>query len=463
MAGTGSAGRGPTSPVFSVDTHLFRELGNYLVGRDSTALIELVKNAYDADASEVLVVGTNLDNKGTGSIIVSDNGTGMNEVQFRQGFLTIASRGKEQGDRRSPYFHRRYTGAKGIGRLAAHKLAEQHIIHSVSGTPGETSRSALDASIDWRAIEAQPTLDMVRSEVVVEASILTAPQPTGTRIELRQLRRAWSPEERARFVEECLSLQAPATLVLPLHPTLLKAPLLFDVPLQRLTTSKDKGFKLILEGEFDTGDSLWQHISNTAEWLIEIDAMQRQNDEPDVVRYGIAPTKNRAHGTGQKPDIYMLSHPDPQNGPFFQARILVQVNPTDKTIERKKVRKQSGIRVYVEGFRVLPYGEDGNDWLEIDANYNRRSTLDYAKEVEALVKVADFDPKWTQTFLPNRSYFGAVFVTQENAGNLTPLINREGFLPNQAYTDLKQIVRAGVDLFTRMEGAAEYEEAPRPK
>ena len=36
---------------FTVDTHLFRELGELLVGRDSTALIELVKNSYDADAS----------------------------------------------------------------------------------------------------------------------------------------------------------------------------------------------------------------------------------------------------------------------------------------------------------------------------------------------------------------------------------------------------------------------------
>lgn len=37
---------------FTVDTHVFRELGALLVGRDSTALIELIKNSYDADATE---------------------------------------------------------------------------------------------------------------------------------------------------------------------------------------------------------------------------------------------------------------------------------------------------------------------------------------------------------------------------------------------------------------------------
>ena len=66
-------------PVFSVDTHLFRELGDLLVGRDSTALFELIKNAYDADASVVTVTGTNLKDKNRGEIVIADNGCGMTE------------------------------------------------------------------------------------------------------------------------------------------------------------------------------------------------------------------------------------------------------------------------------------------------------------------------------------------------------------------------------------------------
>jgi hypothetical protein len=53
---------------FTVDTHLFRELGELLVGRDSTALVELIKNSYDADAEEVFVHGDSLDNPSLGSI-----------------------------------------------------------------------------------------------------------------------------------------------------------------------------------------------------------------------------------------------------------------------------------------------------------------------------------------------------------------------------------------------------------
>src|ERR1041385_5018912 len=97
------------SGKFTVDTHLFRELGALLVGRDSTALIELVKNAYDADATRVIVTGEGSGDRGRGTIVVKDDGNGMLAKDFEEGFLRVASRSKELGDRRSPTFHRRYT------------------------------------------------------------------------------------------------------------------------------------------------------------------------------------------------------------------------------------------------------------------------------------------------------------------------------------------------------------------
>jgi hypothetical protein len=103
-----------TKPRFSVDTHVFRELGELLVGRDSTALVELIKNSYDADATEVVVYGEKLDDLENGSISVADDGVGMSAKAFTEGFLRIAARTKDTGDRRSTRFRRRYTGAKGI-------------------------------------------------------------------------------------------------------------------------------------------------------------------------------------------------------------------------------------------------------------------------------------------------------------------------------------------------------------
>jgi hypothetical protein len=75
-------------PRFTVDTHLFRELGELLVGRDSTALVELIKNAYDADAKTVTVNGQRLSDPQHAQIKITDDGVGMNEEQFRLGFPT---------------------------------------------------------------------------------------------------------------------------------------------------------------------------------------------------------------------------------------------------------------------------------------------------------------------------------------------------------------------------------------
>ena len=94
--------------TFSVDTKLFSELGELLVGRDSTALVELIKNAYDADASKVEIIGRNLDDPAKGEIIIADDGVGMDSEDFERGFLRIAGRTKTAADRRSLWFKRRY-------------------------------------------------------------------------------------------------------------------------------------------------------------------------------------------------------------------------------------------------------------------------------------------------------------------------------------------------------------------
>jgi hypothetical protein len=140
---------GDPTPTFTVDTHLFRELGELLVDRDSTALVELVKNAYDADATEVVVHGDSLSDSRSGVILITDNGVGMSADLFRLGFLRIASRVKEE-TRRSPKSKRRYTGAKGVGRLAAHKLAWLMEVESASS---DSSEAPISASIDWEKIE----------------------------------------------------------------------------------------------------------------------------------------------------------------------------------------------------------------------------------------------------------------------------------------------------------------------
>jgi anti-sigma regulatory factor (Ser/Thr protein kinase) len=71
---------------FSVDAGIINRLGKELVGRHETAVSELVKNAYDADAREVRLIFENAEEEG-GTLYIEDDGVGMNRDQLINGFI----------------------------------------------------------------------------------------------------------------------------------------------------------------------------------------------------------------------------------------------------------------------------------------------------------------------------------------------------------------------------------------
>ena len=442
---------------FTVDTHLFRELGELLVGRDSTALIELIKNAYDADATEVTVYGERLANPEEGHILVTDNGVGMNAEIFQRGFLRVASRLKEDGERRSALFQRRYTGAKGIGRLAAHKLARKLEIDSVPQFPGSDGiREALNATIDWDRIEQYETLDELDADAIhLETKTIRENARLGTSLLLSHLRRAWTESERTRFFAEVQSFDPPPFLREPLPRSVIEEPLLFDTPFVRDqgADAVDSPFQVNLEGDFAAGEDYWKLLAEIATWVLEIQTVPDSGE----VHFAIAPTKrtqeDNPEASGFKQSI---PHPTPAKGPHFQARILVRERRfRGRSDQRVWAARVSGIRVYQEGFRVLPYGDQQDDWLSIDADYTRRPRqLEMLEKLRLNVEATDTDEGLIR--LPNNNYFGAVFLTQERCPNLRVLVNREGFIPEAGFDTLVQLVRTGIDLCTRARAAAGY-------
>ena len=80
--------------------------------------------------------------------------------------------------------------------------------------------------------------------------------------------------------------------------------------------------------------------------------------------------------------------------------------------------QSSGIRIYLEGFRILPYGDQRNDWLSIDADYTRRP-----RQLEMLQEFGfskeNHDPDEGLIRVPSNNYFGAVFLTQERSPHIT--------------------------------------------
>lgn len=427
--------------AFSVDTQLFRELGELLVGRDSTALTELVKNAYDADATRVEVIGQHLDDLDHGQITIVDNGVGMTAEQFRKGYLTIAGRGKGSGTRRSVRYGRRYSGEKGIGRLATHKLAHRL---RVTSTPGELDfergRSVIDARIDWDRVESYDTLDSVGPDALgVRYRGGMRPRPAGTAVALSGLRHRWHARELERFVRELGVFQPPALLVDGLPPELVAGPVLLERVPYRDADIADP-FELQLSGDFDLSDDLWTEVRAATNWIVEIEST------PRAVRIGIVPTPRTLHETpSAKPERVTLTE-GIRDHPAFVARILARegVRGTRRTGEF--VSQAAGIRVYMEGFRVASYGEPGDDWLGLDRTYSRR-TPKLHFDLEGLPKAGP-DREGLRS-LPNNAYVGAVLLTHAGAPNLQMLVNREGFIESPEFEAVRETVRTAINLLTR--------------
>ena len=128
---------------FSVDAGIINRLGKELVGRAETAISELIKNAYDAEASYVHLIFKNQSRPG-GSLKIEDNGNGMSYDELINGFMRISSSDKIHRPV-SPRYKRKKAGKKGIGRFAAQRLGRQLII--ITQTAANTQ--AIKATINW--------------------------------------------------------------------------------------------------------------------------------------------------------------------------------------------------------------------------------------------------------------------------------------------------------------------------
>src|ERR1017187_4502645 len=115
------------SVSFQAEGRLLQELGERLVAKPEVALVELVKNAYDAD-SPSCEVRIPEDGK---AVVIADGGHGMTFDEFVGRWMRIATSSKAE-ERVSRTYGRRLTGAKGIGRFAVRFLGDHLTLITVA-------------------------------------------------------------------------------------------------------------------------------------------------------------------------------------------------------------------------------------------------------------------------------------------------------------------------------------------
>jgi signal transduction histidine kinase len=187
-----------------VDAHVIRQLGDQLVTDAEQALLELVKNSYDADATWVHVTVDTKDGDSQGVISIEDNGIGMDLDMLKRGWLIVSLSPKREMKAKGLKTARQRTplGDKGLGRLATMKLGSnlEILTHSRSSKPG------CRLTLNWDEFVSGKTLADV--PVPIDEAAALPRSGTGTTVRVRNLETPeyWIGTERAKSLETSLSL-----------------------------------------------------------------------------------------------------------------------------------------------------------------------------------------------------------------------------------------------------------------
>lgn len=377
---------------FSVDAGIISRLGEELVGKRETAVAELIKNAYDADAVVVNVTFVNAWTP-SGTLVIDDDGIGMTRNQLIDGFMRLSSAEKIHHPI-SPIYKRTRAGRKGIGRFAAQRLGK--ILTIVTQT--KHSDSALKVTINWDDFESDKNLYAIESSI----EVVPKNKEQGTLLRIDGLREGWSD----LFVKRIY--RSVSTLLQP-------------YPLSKSFSSKDDpGFKTYFYRD------------------VEDDAHKIIDEVSEITQFALAVINTNVDDTGQahwslkceKYDYYQETligkDPDVETSLMkyirgVHARIYYFIYEASLLSGQKRneiksiAEEQGGIRLYRKGFRVLPYGEKGDDWLGLDESARRRSIVAPHQNI---------------------SFFGIVEIDNEGAEIFEETSSREGLIQNAAYEEL---------------------------
>ena len=393
---------------FKTNVLLKNIIGKDLITNDNMAVLELVKNSFDAGSPSVNIIFENLINSDdsislnhptsdTSRLIIKDLGIGMSEDDLINKWLNIAfSEKKEEKER----FGRVLAGNKGVGRFSCDRLGRFLTIYTKKK---DTLYNKL--FIDWHKFEIEGEQDFKIQDVklVIETIDISRFQKetgfelfdSGTILDIAMLRENWS-------VPKILNLKRDLQRLLNPNQIYTKNP--FSIYIDA------KDFY-----DYDNKVKNNQKISG----LVQNQIFQTLDFKTTSISSKISPdgvsimTILKDRGI----DIFTLKEKNPYPNLRNIEINIFYLNTYAKTY----FYKQTGIRaknfgsiyLFLNGFRVPPYGDEGDDWLGMETRkgqgYNR--------------------------FLGSRELVGRIEIN-DNDNEFNIISNREGLVKNLPYEQL---------------------------
>jgi signal transduction histidine kinase len=340
---------------FKIHPRVFKALGTDLVTNDVVAIIELVKNSYDAYATEVDIRFVQLES-GWG-LEIEDNGSGMSRAIIEEAWCTIATpyrmnhavaTAKGKRDRRA-------SGEKGLGRLSAARLGSR--LEMVTQSAGD---QCWTLKVDWEQLAAFGSLDQCRA--TIQRTSKSPFQASGTRLRIRPLRTVWNDQTWDDLRDNLARLLPPFdtadTFSIRLRTPGLSGDAINVKPPEFLMHPK-----YLIRGTVEDSGTVRYEYQYTS-----IQGQRRRSAKGNV---------NWAQVKEQSDVATLKEIEEPDFGPFsFELRAWdTASDDTNEIAERFELKKSKvkrdikaykGISVYRDGVLVLPKSEGTRDWLGLD-------------------------------------------------------------------------------------------------
>ena len=369
-------------------TEIVRRLGEELNPTLDKGILELVKNAYDADATECRVELRNTDQPG-GSIIVEDNGHGMTAGQIESGWLVLGSSTKTPAQL-TP-LGRVPAGSKGLGRLAALRMGRTAHLSTVSTLQSDCLHELL---IDWSEFDRARLVDDYALEIKTNGR--EDGTGSGTKVIIDHLHAGFGRTAVRRLARELILLADPFS----------DDP---DAFRPQLLASEFEDLEILVRNRyFDEADyHLHAKLRDTGEAIAKVKDWKGQT------------LFEAEHGdiAGDKPPYIC-----PSATFDLWAFILRQESFSTRRASLGEVRQWlsevGGVHVFHNGLKVQPYGGPDDDWLGM----NLRRVQNPEERPGTNTSIGRID----------------VFDTQSQ---LIQKTDRSGFIEEGPFTELRSFAR----------------------
>ena len=403
----------PVSLHFDVSSGLKSVLGAELITNDEVAIFELVKNSFDATAKQVHVY---FDRE---TIVVSDDGSGMSERDIQEKWLFVAysSKRSRQDFRDEISERRRYAGSKGIGRFSSDRLGEVVVLQTRHSS--DISGPVNTVRVDWNQFDANllGRFEAVPVEYAKKRSGFGLPAGLplivhGTAIAIERLRRDWSRDDILRLKSALSKLINPFGAESDSFQIIIHAPREVAADRKLLAGLQEKGAEVspnaIVNGP--VGNFIFSTLQEKTTFI-----------DVSFTEDGLIESRLTDRGTL----IYKVR--EPSDFPLlarsgFKAKVFF-LNTSAKMTFAKRMGVPSvqfgSIFLFRNGFRVLPIGEDGDDWFGI----NRRKQQGYSR------------------FLGTRDLIGRIDVSGQDEHFQEASSRDSGLIATDAALQLKKCVQ----------------------